>query len=60
MTDMQLLQDVKAIATKIRNNDSDSGTHYLLGWMWATLTPEQQNELAESFADELKYRELNK
>ena len=60
MSDMELLQDVKAIATKIRNNDSDSGTHYLLGYMWATLTPEQQKELAESFSDELKYRELNK
>ena len=60
MSDMQLLQDVKIMATKIRNNNSDSGTHYLLGWMWATLTSEQQKELAESFADELKYRDVNK
>ena len=59
-TDMNLLQEVKTMATKIRNNDSDSGTHYLLGWMWATLTPKQQKELAKSFSDELEYRELNK
>lgn len=58
MADMQLLQDVKAMSTKIRG-DVDSGTHYLMGWMWATLTPKQQKELVESFADELKYREVN-
>ena len=56
---MQLLQDVKLTSTKIRNGDETSGTHYLLGYMWATLTPKQQNELAKSFADELEYREVN-
>ena len=51
--DMQLLQEVKAIATKIRNGNPDSGNSYLLGYMWATLTPKQQKELAMSFTDEL-------
>ena len=52
-TDMQLLQDVKTMATKIRNGNEDSGKSYLLGYMWATLTPKQQKELAMSFTDEL-------
>ena len=52
MTDMNLLAEVKEISTELRGN-SDSGTHYLLGWMWATLTPKQQKELAESFREQL-------
>ena len=51
-TDMQLLQDVKVMALKIRGNE-DSGTHYLLGYMWASLTPKQQKEIALSFTDQL-------
>lgn len=52
-TDMQLLQEVKAMSTKIRNGNVDSGYAYLLGYLWATLTPEQQNETALAFSDEL-------
>lgn len=51
-TDMQLLQEVKAIATKIRNGNPDSGNAYLLGYLWATLTPEQQQETKLSFIEE--------
>jgi ABC-type transporter MlaC component len=51
--DMQLLQEVKAMATTIRHDNQDSGTHYLLGYMWATLTPEQQEETAKSFREQL-------
>ncbi len=51
--DMQLLQEVKTMATTIRHDNQDSGTHYLLGYMWATLTPKQQKEIAKSFAEEL-------
>ena len=50
--DMQLLQEVKAIATKIRNGNPDSGNSYLLGYLWATLTPEQQEETRISFIEE--------
>ena len=50
--DMQLLQEVKAIATKIRNGNTDSGSSYLLGYLWATLTPEQQQETKLSFIEE--------
>ena len=49
---MQLLQEVKAIATKIRNGNTDSGSSYLLGYLWATLTPEQQQETKLSFIEE--------
>jgi len=51
-TDMQLLQEVKAISTKIRNGNPDSGNSYLLGYLWATLTPEQQEETRISFIEE--------
>ena len=50
---MQLLQEVKRMAIAIRNGNEDSGKSYLLGYLWATLTPEQQNETAIAFSDEL-------
>jgi hypothetical protein len=53
VTDMQLLQEVKRMAIAIRNGNEDSGKSYLLGYLWATLTPEQQNETAIAFSDEL-------
>jgi ABC-type transporter MlaC component len=52
-TDMELLQDVKDMSQKIRNNDWSSGMGYLLGYLWATLTPEQQDETAKSFREQL-------
>jgi hypothetical protein len=53
MADMQLLQDIKSMAKEIRNNNSDSGNAYLLGYLWATLTSEQKDETAKSFRNEL-------
>ncbi len=52
-TDMQLLQEVKEMATKIRNGNVDSGKSYLIGYLWATLTPKQQIATSIAFADEL-------
>ena len=52
-TDMQLLQEVKEMATKIRNGNADSGKSYLIGYLWATLTPKQQIATSIAFADEL-------
>jgi hypothetical protein len=37
------LQDTLAICRQIRNNDRDSGTHYLLGYLWAN-TPDKEKE----------------
>ena len=53
MADMQLLQDVRKMSTQIRNGNIDSGNAYLMGYMWATLTTKQQNEIAKSFRNEL-------
>jgi len=52
MTDMNLLQEVRKISTEIRG-DKDSGNAYLMGYLWASLTTEQQIETAESFRNEL-------
>jgi len=51
-TDLKLLQDVKAMSAEIRG-DRDSGNAYLMGYLWASLTNEQQIETAESFRNEL-------
>ena len=59
MADMQLLQEIKSIAKEIRNDNADSGNAYLMGYMWASLTTKQQNEIAKSFRNELsEVREL--
>lgn len=59
MTDMQLLQEIKSMAKEIRNDNADSGNAYLMGYMWASLTTKQQNEIAKSFRNELaEVREL--
>ena len=50
---MQLLQEVKDMSKKIRNDNFESGIGYLLGYLWATLTPEQQEETAKSFREQL-------
>ena len=56
---MQLLQDVRKMSTEIRNGNIDSGNAYLMGYMWASLTTKQQNEIAKSFRNELaEVREL--
>jgi len=52
MTDINLLQDIKKISAEIRG-DRDSGNAYLMGYLWASLTNEQQIETAESFRNEL-------
>jgi len=52
MTDMNLLQEVRKISTEIRG-DKDSGNAYLMGYLWASLTTEQQIETAKSFRNEL-------
>jgi len=37
------LRDTLSICRQIRNNDSDSGTHYLLGYLWAN-TPDKEKK----------------
>ena len=57
MKDMQLLAEVRKMSTAIRYDNADSGTHYLLGYVWTTLTEEQQNEIAKSFREQLSILE---
>ncbi len=59
MADMQLLQEIKTMAKYIRNDNADSGNAYLMGFMWASLTTKQQNEIAKSFREQLAEVEEN-
>ena len=47
------LQDVLATTRKIRNNDRDSGTHYLLGYLWANTPDKEKIRIAKLFANDL-------
>jgi ABC-type transporter MlaC component len=40
------LAEAKELANKIY--DDEFGAHYLLGYIWATLNPEQQQNVLES------------
>ena len=51
------LQEVKELSTLIRNNNSDSGTHFLLGYLWASLTEKQKKEIEKSFREQVKEKE---
>ena len=54
MANMELLQEIKSMSKSIRGGDSDSGNAYLLGYIWATLTPEQQEETFNEFKKDFK------
>lgn len=47
--DMELLQEIKAMSKTIRNGNADSGNAFLMGYLWATLTTEQQKEIKNEF-----------
>ena len=47
------LQHVLSICRQIRGNDYDSGTHYLLGYLWANTPDEEKFKIAKLFADDL-------
>jgi ABC-type transporter MlaC component len=51
------LQEIRELSNLIRNNDSDSGTHFLLGYIWASLTEKQKKEIEKSFRQQLKEKE---
>lgn len=53
------LRDVLSITRQIRGNDYDSGTHYLLGYLWASLSEDEQFKIAKTFADELGFKTKN-
>ena len=47
------LRDVLSITRQIRGNDYDSGTHYLLGYLWANTPDKEKERIAKLFADDL-------
>jgi hypothetical protein len=47
------LRDVLSICRQIRGNDRDSGTHYLLGYLWANTSDKEKMRIAKLFADDL-------
>ena len=49
------LAEAKELAKKLY--DDEFGAHYLLGYIWATLTPEQQQDVLESLQRYVKEKE---
>ena len=51
------LAEAKELANKLY--DDEFGAHYLLGYMWATLTDEQKKDVLESLQRYVKGRKIN-
>jgi ABC-type transporter MlaC component len=51
------LTEAKELAKKLY--DDEFGAHYLLGYMWATLTDEQKQDVLESLQRYLDGRKTN-
>jgi hypothetical protein len=47
------LQDVLKTCRQIRGNDHDSGTHYLLGYLWASMSDKEKVRIAKLFNNDL-------
>jgi hypothetical protein len=43
------LLDVVELSRNVKGFNSDTGPHYLLGYIWAHLSDEQQNEIYKIF-----------
>jgi hypothetical protein len=48
------LQDVLKTCRQIRGNDYDSGSHYLLGYLWANTSDKEKMRIAKLFENDLK------
>lgn len=48
------LQDVLKTCRQIRGNNHDSGTHYLLGYLWANTSQKEKTRIAKLFAKDLE------
>ncbi len=53
MTSIEL-RDVLSTCRKIRGNNHDSGTHYLLGYLWAGVSDKEKLRIAKLFEKDLK------
>ena len=54
------LQDVLNVCRQIRGNDRDSGSHYLLGYLWANTSDFEKQRIATLFTNDLLEQEKNK
>lgn len=54
------LRDVLNVCRQIRGNNHDSGTHYLLGYLWAGVPDKEKERIAKLFANDLAEQEKNK
>ena len=54
------LRDVLSTCRKIRGNNHDSGTHYLLGYLWASMSDKEKIRIAKLFNNDLEEQEKNK
>ena len=52
MISTQLI-DVLNTCRQIRGNDHDSGTHYLLGYLWASMSDKEKVRIAKLFNNDL-------
>lgn len=57
MTISTELRDVLDTCSKIRGNNRDSGTHYLLGYLWAGVSQKEKTRIAKLFAKDLEEME---
>lgn len=60
MTTSIELKDVLNTCRQIRGNDRDSGTHYLLGYLWASIPDKEKARIATLFTNDLLEQEKNK
>jgi hypothetical protein len=51
------LKDVLNVCCQIRGNDSDSGAHYLLGYLWANTSEKEKTRIAKLFNNDLLEQE---
>jgi hypothetical protein len=54
------LRDVLDVCRQIRGNDRDSGDHYLLGYLWASISDKEKKRIADLFNNDLLEQENNK
>lgn len=48
------LKDVLNTCRQIRGNNRESGTHYLLGYLWASLPEKEKVRIATLFNNDLE------
>lgn len=54
------LEDVLSVSRQIQGNDYDSGTHFLLGYLWAVTPDEEKMRIAKLFTYDLENMDKNK